>query len=158
LRVQCPGIWLSVSATTRPPRPGEVNGRDYHFVSDGDFDQMVGRGELLEWARISGHRYGTPGAPLAEHIAAGTPALIGIDIDGATQVRREIPGALLVFLTTPARELAPGPGGRGAAPFPGRARPLRGRGGTEAGREFDITLVITSVQDVCTQLVGLLTV
>ena len=73
LRHQRPDIWLSVSVTTRSPRPGEVNGREYHFVSDTAFDAMVARGELLEWATFAGQKYGTPQAPVAERAAGGVP-------------------------------------------------------------------------------------
>ena len=93
LRAERPDIWLSVSATTRAPRPGEVNGREYHFVNEEAFAAMVARGELLEWARFAGKMYGTPRAPVEERMAAGTPTLLEIDIEGARQVRREVPGA-----------------------------------------------------------------
>jgi hypothetical protein len=88
LRKKRPDIWLSVSVTTRSPRPGEMDGREYHFVSDEAFDAMVARGELLEWASFAGHRYGTPREPVTRCIAAGVPALLEIDIAGARQVRR----------------------------------------------------------------------
>ena len=141
LRAQRPDIWLSVSVTTRAPRPGEVNGREYHFVNDAAFDAMVARSELLEWATFDGKKYGTPKAPVAR------------------QVRRSVPGALLVFLAPPSREeLARRLTGRGTEPPDVIARRLDvARQEIEAGREFDITLVNTSVQDVCGQLVTLMT-
>ena len=159
LRAQRPDIWLSVSVTTRSPRPGEVNGREYHFVSDAAFDAMVARGELLEWATIAGQKYGTPKAPVAQRAADGVPTLLEIDIEGARQVRQSIPGALLVFLAPPSRaELARRLVGRGTEPPDVIARRLEvARQEMEAGREFDITLVSTSVQDVCRQLVTLMT-
>jgi guanylate kinase len=158
LRAERPDIWLSVSVTTRSPRPGEVNGREYHFVSDEAFDAMAVRGELLEWAQFDGKKYGTPKAPVAEQAAAGVPALLEIDIQGARQVRRRVPGALLVFLAPPSREeLARRLSGRGTEPPDVIARRLdRARHEIEAGREFDITLVNTSVKDVCRQLVTLM--
>jgi guanylate kinase len=159
LRAQRPDIWLSVSVTTRSPRPGEVNGREYHFVSDAAFDAMVARGELLEWATFAGQKYGTPKAPVAQRAAEGVPTLLEIDIAGARQVRDSVPGALLVFLAPPSREeLARRLTGRGTEPPEVIARRLEvARQEIEAGREFDITLVNTSVKDVCRQLVALMT-
>jgi guanylate kinase len=159
LRAKRPDIWLSVSVTTRPPRPGEVEGREYHFVSDDVFDQLIRRGELLEWARFAGKKYGTPKAPVTQRIAAGVPSLLEIDIEGARQVRRAVPEALLVFLAPPSwDELVRRLTGRGTEPPDVIARRLAvARTEIEAGREFDITLVNTSVEDVCMQLVGLMT-
>ena len=158
LRKKRPDIWLSVSVTTRPPRPGEVDGREYHFVSDGTFDQLVEQGELLEWARFAGYRYGTPRMPVAEQISAGVPALLEIDIEGARQVRRAVPDALLVFLAPPSwEELVRRLTGRGTEPPEVIARRLQlAASEIEAGREFDITLVNTSVKAVCGQLVALM--
>jgi guanylate kinase len=145
--------------TTRSPRPGEVNGREYHFISDEAFEAMVARGELLEWARFAGKKYGTPRAPVEERVAAGVPTLLEIDIAGARQVRRRVPGALLVFLAPPSREeLVRRLTGRGTEPPAVIARRLdAARQEIEAGREFDITLVNTSVEDVRKQLVVLMT-
>ena len=120
---------------------------------------MVARGELLEWARFAGKMYGTPRAPVEERIAAGTPTLLEIDIEGARQVRSEVPGALLVFLAPPSREeLARRLTGRATEPPAVIARRLDvARQEIEAGREFDITLVNRSVEDVRRQLVVLMT-
>jgi guanylate kinase len=146
--------------TTRSPRPGELDGREYHFVSDEAFDAMVERGELLEWARFAGKKYGTPRAPVARRVADGVPALLEIDIEGARQVRREVPDALLVFLSPPSwDELVRRLTGRGTEPPEVIARRLEAaRTEIEAGREFDVTLVNTSVEDVCKQLVSLVAV
>jgi guanylate kinase len=159
LRAERPDIWLSVSVTTRTPRPGEVNGREYHFVTDAAFDALVARGELLEWATFAGHKYGTPKAPVAKRAAEGVPTLLEIDIEGARQIRQSVPGALLVFLAPPSREeLARRLTGRGTEPPDVIARRLNvARQEIEAGREFDITLVNTSVKYVCRQLVTLMT-
>ena len=159
MRAQRPDIWLSVSVTTRAPRPGEVNGREYRFVNDAAFDAMVARGELLEWATFDGKKYGTPKAPVAAQAAAGVATLLEIDIEGARQVRHSVPGALLVFLAPPSRdELARRLTGRGTESPDVIARRLEvARQEIEAGREFDITLVNTSVKDVCRQLVTLMT-
>jgi guanylate kinase len=136
-----------------------VDGREYHFVSDGDFDRMVADGELLEWAAFAGHRYGTPREPVARHLAAGVPALLEIDIEGARQVRQAVPDALLVFLAPPSwDELVRRLSGRGTEPPEVIARRLEvAASEIEAGKEFDITLVNTSVEDVCGQLVTLMT-
>jgi guanylate kinase len=159
LRAERPDVWLSVSVTTRSPRPGEVNGREYHFVSDEAFEAMVARGELLEWARFTDKMYGTPRAPVEERVAAGVPTLLEIDIEGARQVRRRVPGALLIFLAPPSRaELVRRLTGRGTESPEVIARRLdTARQEIEAGREFDITLVNTSVEDVRKQLVVLMT-
>ena len=159
LRTECPDIWLSVSATTRAPRPGEVNGREYYFVTDEAFAGMVARGELLEWARFAGKLYGTPRAPVEQRIAAGVPTLLEIDIEGARQVRRRVPGSLLVFLAPPSREeLVRRLTRRGTESPAIIARRLDvASQEVEAGREFDITLVNTSVEDVRKQLVLLMT-
>jgi guanylate kinase len=159
LRASCPDVWLSVSVTTRLPRPGETNGREYYFVTDEAFDRMAERGELLEWAHFGGRKYGTPRAPVAERMAAGSPVLLEIDIEGARQVRGQIPDALLVFLAPPSwDELVRRLTGRATEPPEVIARRLGvARAEIEAGQEFDITLVNTSVEDVCGQLVRLMT-
>jgi guanylate kinase len=159
LRRSCPGIWLSVSVTTRPPRPGEVDGREYHFVSDAEFDRMAGSGELLEWAQFAGNRYGTPRAPVQEKLAAGTPALLEIDLAGARQVRKAIDSALLVFLAPPSwEELVRRLTDRGTEPPEViRRRLATAKEEMAADSEFDVTLVNTSVDDVCRQLVTLIT-
>jgi guanylate kinase len=128
-------------------------------VNDAAFDAMVARGELLEWATFDGKKYGTPKAPVAEQAAAGVATLLEIDIEGARQVRHSVPGALLVFLAPPSRdELARRLTGRGTESPDVIARRLEvARQEIEAGREFDITLVNTSVKDVCRQLVTLMT-
>ncbi|WP_159809102.1 guanylate kinase [Cellulomonas citrea] len=102
VRRRYPWVWLSVSATTRPPRPGEVDGVHYLFVSPERFDAMVADGQLLEWAVVHGvHRYGTPRGPVEEHLAAGVPVLLEIDLQGARQVRATMPDARFVFLAPP---------------------------------------------------------
>jgi guanylate kinase len=96
-----PEIRLSVSVTTRPPRPSERDGVDYRFVSDDEFDRLIEGGELLEWAGIVGHRSGTPAGPVQEALANGTDVLLEIDVKGAFQVRERVDGALLIFLEPP---------------------------------------------------------
>jgi guanylate kinase len=158
LRKICPDIWISVSVTTRRPRPGETDGREYHFVDDAEFDRLIASGALLEWARFAGHRYGTPRAPLTAKIEAGTACLLEIDVAGARQVRRAEPEARLVFLAPPSwDELVRRLTGRGTEPPEVLARRLAAaQDELAAAAEFDITLVNTSVQDVCQQLINLL--
>jgi guanylate kinase len=101
LRELDPAVWVSVSVTTRPPRPGEVDGEAYYFVDAVEFDRMVAAGEFLEHDDHFGSRYGTPRQPVLEHLAAGVPTLLEIDLAGARQVRRAMPEARLVFLAPP---------------------------------------------------------
>jgi guanylate kinase len=157
LRRSHPELWLSVSATTRSPRPGEVNGREYFFVDEAEFDRMVADGELLEWAEFAGNKYGTPRKPLEEKLAAGIPALLEIDLAGARQVRKSMPDARLVFLAPPSwDELVRRLTGRGTEPPEVIERRLEAaRLELAAEGEFDLTLVNTSVKEVCEQLVAL---
>jgi guanylate kinase len=154
----CPQIWISVSVTTRRPRPGEVDGRHYHFVDDSEFDALVASGALLEWARFSGHRYGTPRAPLKEKLEAGVSCLLEIDVAGARQVRQAAPEALLVFLAPPSwEELERRLKGRGTErPEVLERRLAAAREELAAADEFDVTLVNTNVKDVCRQLIALM--
>ena len=158
LNRSCPQIWISVSATTRKPRPGEVDGREYHFVDDDEFDRLVASEALLEWARFAGNRYGTPRVPLNEKLEAGVSCLLEIDVAGARQVRRAAPDARLVFLAPPSwDELVRRLTGRGTEAPEVLARRLEAAlAELEAADEFDVTLVNTSVKDVCRQLVALM--
>ena len=102
LRRRHPDLFVSVSATTRAPRPGEIDGAHYRFVTDEEFDRLVATGQMLEWALVHGlHRYGTPRGPVQAELDAGRPALVEIDLDGARQVRRSMPGARLIFVAPP---------------------------------------------------------
>jgi guanylate kinase len=95
-------VHLSVSATTRSPRPGEVDGVDYYFVTPEKFDELVGRGEMLEYAVVHGvHKYGTPKQPVLDALAQGKHVILEIDIQGARQVKRSMPSALLIFIEPP---------------------------------------------------------
>ncbi|MDQ3945950.1 MAG: guanylate kinase [Actinomycetota bacterium] len=98
-----PGLWLSISATTRAPRPGEVDGREYVFLDPAAFDTWDENGEFVETATVYGRRYGTPRRPLEEHLAAGDDVLLEIDIQGALAVQASFPEAVLVFLRPPSR-------------------------------------------------------
>ena len=105
VRRRHPEVWLSVSATTRPPRPGEENGVHYWFVSDAEFDVMVEKGDLLEWAVVhKAARYGTPRGPVELALASGHPAMLEIDLQGARQVRETLPEAVQVFIAPPSLE------------------------------------------------------
>ena len=161
LRTHHPEVWLSVSVTTRFPRPGEVDGVHYHFVTDARFDEMVAGGELLEWAVVHGSaRYGTPRGPVEEALAAGRPALLEIDLQGARQVRAAMPDATLVFVAPPSwEELVRRLVGRGTEPEAVIERRLAtAREELAAEPEFDVTLVNTSVQDVVDRLLALMAI
>jgi guanylate kinase len=92
---------FSVSVTTRPTRPGEVDGRDYRFIDAAAYERLQADGALAEHAEVYGHRYGTPAAPLRQAVAEGRVIVLEIDIQGAIQIRRAFPAALLVFLLPP---------------------------------------------------------
>jgi len=159
IRERYPEVWLSVSATTRAPRPGEVDGVHYHFVSSAEFDQMIAGGELLEWAVVHGqNRYGTPRVPVEEHLAAGAPALLEIDLQGARQVRQSMPAALFVFLAPPSwQELERRLVGRGTEDAEERERRLStARVELAAEPEFDVVIVNDDVQRATDELVGLM--
>ena len=104
LRERMPGLELSVSATTRPPRPGEVNGVDYHFTSDEEFDRLAREGRLLEHATYSGHRYGTPRSEVEPRLTEGRSVVLEIEVQGARQVRQAMPEAIQVFIAPPSPE------------------------------------------------------
>ncbi|AUH44066.1 guanylate kinase [Streptomyces sp. CMB-StM0423] len=160
LRKVHPEVWLSVSATTRRPRPGERHGVQYFFVSDDEFDKLVANGELLEWAEFSGNRYGTPRGPVLERLDAGEPVLLEIDLQGARLVRESMPDAMLVFLAPPSwDELVRRLTGRGTEPPEVIERRLAAaRTELAAEEEFDSTLVNTSVEDVSAELLALMQV
>jgi guanylate kinase len=157
LRAEHPEVWLSVSATTRFPRPGETHGVHYRFVTREEFAELVDSGGLLEWAEFAGNLYGTPRQPVLDHLAAGRPVLLEIDLQGARQIRALMPGAKLVFLAPPSwDELVRRLTGRGtedAAVVEKRLAVARDELAAEP--EFDVTLVNTSVPEVVGQLVAL---
>jgi guanylate kinase len=160
LRRRSPEIWISVSVTTRSPRPGEVDGREYYFVTHEEFDRMVSAGELLEWAEFAGNKYGTPAAPVRERLEQGLPTLLEIDLAGARQVRAATKrdDTLLVFLEPPSwSELVRRLTGRGTEPPEVVQRRLAvAKEELAAVGEFDVTLVNTSVDEVCRQMVKLI--
>jgi guanylate kinase len=99
-----PELELSVSATTRRPRPGETQGSDYHFLSDEEFDRLVDVGEFVEWAEYSGRKYGTLRRELEDRVKAGRPVVLEIEVQGARQVRQTVPEAVQVFIAPPSPE------------------------------------------------------
>jgi len=160
IRTNHPEVWISVSATTRKPRPGEVHGRHYWFVSDDEFDRMIDEGEFLEWAVVhKAARYGTPRRPVEEALAAGRAALLEIDLQGARQVRRSMPDALFVFLKPPSwEELVRRLVGRGTESEEERERRLEtAREELAAESEFDVTVVNTEIHVASEELVTLMT-
>jgi len=157
LRSERPEVWLSVSATTRAPRPGETDGVEYFFVSPEGFDALVASGGMLEWAEFAGHRYGTPRGPVEERLAAGLPVLLEIELQGARQVRAAMPAALLVFLAPPTwDDLVSRLVGRGTeTPDVIERRLATARVELAAQSEFDVVLVNDDLEDVCRRLVAL---
>ncbi|WP_260190622.1 guanylate kinase [Actinophytocola gossypii] len=159
LRTLYPDLWFSVSATTREQRPGEVDGVDYRFVTAAEFDRMIAEGELLEWASIHRgiHRSGTPRAPIEQRLAAGLPALVEVDLQGARELRRTMPEAFLVFLCPPSWEaLVERLTGRGTEPPEVVERRLRTAKEELAARdEFDAVVVNTDVRATAEDLLTL---
>lgn len=158
IRDHHPEILLSVSATTRAPRPGEVDGEHYYFVDDAEFDRMIAAGELLEHATVHNkYRYGTPAAPIEKALAAGRTVLLEIDLQGARQVRAAAPDAALVFLLPPSwDELVHRLVGRGTEDAEERARRLRTAKGELASQgEFDYRVVNDEVARAAAEVAAL---
>ena len=158
LREHHPDIWHSVSVTTRPRREGEAEGVDRYFVDGPAFARMVEADELLEHAQYAGHWYGTPRRAVEERLAGGVPVLLEIEVQGARQVRRQMPDALLVFLKPPSwEELERRLRGRGTEPADViEARLATARIELAAEEEFDATIVNTSVAEAAEALVTLM--
>jgi guanylate kinase len=159
LREQHPEIFISVSATTRPPRPGEIDGVHYLFVTDAEFDHLIEANALLEWAVVHGvHRYGTPREPVMQALADGREALLEIDLQGARQVRQACPDARFVFLAPPSMdELIRRLVGRGTESEAQRARRLEtARAEMAARAEFDHVVVNREIGQAVEELVVLL--
>lgn len=160
VRQLLPELFFSVSATTRAPRPGEVGGRDYHFVDRAEFDRMIADDELLEWAEIHGglQRSGTPRRPVLDAMERGEPVLVEVDLVGARNVLRRIPEATGVFLAPPSWEdLVARLTGRGTESADAVARRLEtARTEMAAQGEFEHVLVNHEVDQVASELVSLL--
>jgi guanylate kinase len=153
-----PHVWVSVSCTTRTPRPGERNGVEYRFVTREQFAGLVAAGDLLEYAEFAGQLYGTPRDPVMARLAAGRPTLLEIDLQGARQVRAAMPGAQLVFLAPPSwDELARRLTRRGTEPADGLITRLeQARVELAAAEEFDAVIVNDDVARAAAELVRLI--
>jgi guanylate kinase len=160
LRKLYPDLWFSVSATTREQRPGERDGVDYRFVTADEFDRMIEKDDLLEWAEIhrGTHRSGTPKAPIEERLAAGQPALVEVDLQGARNLRKTMPEALLVFISPPSWEaLVERLVGRGTESPDVVARRLQtAKEELAAQDEFDEVVVNTDLRSTAEQLLKLI--
>ncbi|MEU1999790.1 guanylate kinase [Rhodococcus sp. NPDC019627] len=160
LRERLPELVFSVSATTRNPRPGEVDGKDYRFTSRDEFQRMIESGELLEWAEIHGglQLSGTPAEPVRRAIEQGKPVLVEVDLAGARAVRAAMPEALLVFMAPPSWEaLVERLTGRGTeSPEVVERRLATAKVELEAQDEFDEVIVNEDVSRSCDELVSLL--
>ena len=160
LRDRIPDLHFSVSVTTRAPRPGEVDGVDYSFVTTERFQQLIDAGDLLEWADIHGglHRSGTPAEPVREAVAAGRPVLIEVDLAGARAVKAAMPEALTVFLAPPSWEVLESRlSGRGTETPDAMARRLAtAKAELAAQSDFDTVVVNSQLESACAELVSLL--
>ncbi|MBD2624966.1 guanylate kinase [Trichormus variabilis] len=138
-----PELYYSVSLTTRSPRPGETNGKNYYFISRSKFEQLVAQGEFLEWAEFAGNYYGTPRATVLDHIQSGKLVMLEIELEGARQIRASFPSALSIFILPPTfSELEKRIRGRGQDSEESIVRRLhRAQTEIEAADEFDIQIV-----------------
>jgi len=155
LRAKRADVWVSVSATTRQPRPGEQEGVHYFFVTDAEFSRMIDAGELLEWAVVHGtHRYGTPRKPVEERLAMDMSVVLEIDLQGARQVKQTMPEALFVFVAPPTFEvLVERLAVRGTEDDEERQRRLHtAREELAAVAEFDVTVVNDRLNDAVAEL------
>jgi guanylate kinase len=154
-----PRFWISVSATTREPRPGERDGIDYFFYSHERFQELIDSGEFLEWAEFAGNRYGTPRTPVDEWRTLGKHVILEIEIAGARQVRLSEPGATLIFISPPSwDELVRRLAGRGTdSPERRAARLALAEQEMAAAAEFDAVLVNEKVDLLIAELVSLAT-
>ncbi|OBI76044.1 guanylate kinase [Mycobacterium sp. E740] len=160
LRERIPDLHFSVSVTTRAPRPGEVDGVDYSFVTAEEFSELIATGALLEWAEIHGglHRSGTPARPVRDAIAAGRPVLIEVDLAGARAVKKAMPEVRTVFLAPPSwEELESRLTGRGTETAEAMERRLAtARAELAAQGDFDTVVVNSQLESACAELVSLL--
>ena len=149
---------FSVSATTRQPRRLEQGGKDYLFVSDAEFDRMLEAGELLEWAVVHGRRYGTPRREVEGALARGLTPVLDIDVQGARQVRRSYPAAVLVFILPPSgEELNRRLTLRGSESSEDRIRRLENaRRELSAAPEFDYVVVNDDLYSAATDFVSII--
>jgi guanylate kinase len=153
-----PDIYLSVSATTRSPRPGEINGQHYYFVSRAEFEEMITAGEFLEWAEFAGNCYGTPKQQVQNRINEGKLVLLEIEVEGARQIRDSFPDALRIFILPPSSaELENRLRGRGQDSEDAIARRLkRAQEEIEAAPEFDFQVINDDLEEALKKLEKLL--
>ena len=153
-----PELVLSISATTRSPRPGEIDGKNYYFVDRPKFENMVELGELLESAEFAGNFYGTPRTPVLDRIAEGKWVLLEIELLGARKVRGSFPEAVTIFILPPSMsELERRLRGRGQDPEEAIARRLqRAKEEVEAAEEFDFQIVNDDVEAALAELEAVL--
>ncbi len=157
IRTHYPQVHFSVSATTRPPRAGEVDGEDYRFISPAEFDELIAADSFLEWATVHGrHRYGTLQSTVEQAVAAGKRVLLEIDLQGARQVRSRLPGAHFVFLAPPSfDDLVSRLAGRGTEDEEERQRRLEtARIELAAESEFDVTIVNDDIDRAARELIS----
>lgn len=143
-----PDLWFSVSATTRSPRPGEVDGKNYHFITHEQFDHMVADGQMLEWAVVHGqNKYGTPRGPVEKALSEGHTVLLEVDLDGARQIRKSMPEVTQIFLAPPSwEELEARLKGRGTEGEAEQRRRLEtAKVELAAEGEFDVVVVNNTV-------------
>ena len=158
LRQRHPELWLSVSATTRAPRPGEENGVHYFFHSQESFQQLVDQSGLLEWASFAGNSYGTPREPVEDRLKSGVPVLLEIELEGARQVRQSFPEAFHVFLRPPSlQELENRLRARGTDSEEAiQKRLARAKVELEAEAEFDAVVINDDLEQALEQLISLI--
>src|SRR5712692_5507604 len=154
VRSLVPDLYYSVSYTTRAPRPGEINGTDFHFVSEAEFAAMRDRDEFAEWATVHGHLYGTPAKALESALARGLDVLLDIDTHGARQLRQRYPEAVSVFIMAPSMaELEARLRERNSdSPVDIARRLSRGREEIAAWRQYDYLIINRDVKDAVDQL------
>ncbi|WP_320671717.1 guanylate kinase [Patulibacter defluvii] len=157
LRAAVPELRLSVSATTRAPRPGEDHGRDYWFLDDEEFTRRVAAGDFVEHAEYAGRRYGTLREELDRHLADGAPVVLEIEVQGAQQVRGTMPEAIQVFVAPPSfEELRARLQGRGTDDAEVVARRLEvSRGELRQQDQFDHLIVNDDLERATDELVGI---
>lgn len=153
-----PELYLSISVTTRSPRPGEINGKHYYFVSRSDFEQMVANSELLEWAEFASNCYGTPRLAVEEQISKGKWILLEIELEGARQIRKNFPLALSIFILPPSlKELEQRLRKRGQESDAAIARRLRrAEEEIKAASEFDFQITNDNIEVAFKQLEAIL--
>ena len=153
-----PHTWVSISATTRAPRTGEVDGVHYRFMTPEEFERTIEEGGFAEWANVHSHYYGTPTGPIIEHLEAGDNVLLEIDVQGGFQVREKFPDAKLLFIAPPSMEvLEQRLRGRGTDSDEEIAKRLRNaKGELEASKDYDVVVVNDDLEEATDKLAEVL--